>query len=96
MKINIQHICIHAVISGKVQGVYFRSFTQRLAQSLQLTGWVKNLRDGKVETIACGPKKLVTDFITGLHQGPPTAKVSEVCWKEVPLQTFTDFSIHYD
>ncbi len=84
---------IHALVSGKVQGVFFRNFTQKQAQFLKLTGWVKNLPDGRVETIACGDKEKLMDFIEKLKQGSPLSKVSEVCWEEISQQTFTEFRI---
>ncbi len=89
--------CIHAFISGKVQGVFYRDYTRRQAKSMRLTGWVKNLPDGRVEVIACGLHSVVMDFIEWLGQGSPQAKVSEVKWQETSLpKTFADFTIRYD
>lgn len=89
-------ICVHAFVTGKVQGVYFRDHTRQRAQALQLTGWVKNLPDGRVETVVCGPKTAVMDFVDWLWEGSPSAKVSEVCWEELPQQTHAEFTIRYD
>ena len=89
-------ICVHAFVSGKVQGVFFRDHTRQCAQALQLTGWVRNLPDGRVETLACGPRTAVMKFIEELRQGPPRAKVKDVCWEETSQQTGTDFVVRYD
>jgi acylphosphatase len=86
-------ICIHALVSGKVQGVYFRDSTQKRALALQLTGWVQNLADGRVEIIACGTQESIKTFIDWLWEGSPDSKVSDVCWENIPQQTFTDFVI---
>ncbi|MCJ7700169.1 MAG: acylphosphatase [Anaerolineales bacterium] len=61
---------IHAVIEGRVQGVGFRAFTQRLAVSLRLTGWVRNRWDGSVETMAEGQSPEVEKFLKGIRRGP--------------------------
>lgn len=84
---------IHALISGKVQGVSFREYTRRRAQALQLTGWVRNLPDGRVETTAYGSATAIQDFIDWLWEGSPAAQVSEVWWEEVPLENDTDFRV---
>lgn len=86
-------MCIHAWVSGQVQGVYFRDHARRRAQALHLTGWVRNLRDGRVETIACGELAAIEQWIHWLHQGSPKAKVSAVEWQEITPQHFPDFSI---
>lgn len=89
-------ITIHAFISGKVQGVYFRDHTRQCAQALQLTGWVKNLPDGRVETVASGPRMAVMQFVEWLKQGSPASKVSDVSWEEIPLQSHSEFIICRD
>jgi acylphosphatase len=87
-------ICIKALVSGKVQGVFFRAFTKKVADELQLTGWVKNLSDGRVEVMVCGSQETLQKFLDVLRQGPPSSKVSDVCWEEVSEQTFTEFTIN--
>jgi acylphosphatase len=69
---------IHRIVSGKVQGVYFRSFTHETAQRLELLGWVRNLPDGRVETVALGEDKALETFRDQLRQGPPLAEVADV------------------
>lgn len=83
--------CIKAWVSGKVQGVYFRAFTQQCAQKLNLTGWVRNLPDFRVETLACGETKDIELFLENLKKGSPASQVSHVCWEEVPEQTSAEF-----
>lgn len=65
-------------IRGKVQGVFFRESTRREATRLGLTGWVRNRQDGSVEAVAEGESAVLEDFIRWCHQGPPTARVSDV------------------
>lgn len=87
-------VCVHAWVSGKVQGVYFRDHTCRQAQALQLTGWVKNLNDGRVEAMICGPQAKVLKLVKWLWEGSPQAEVSDVRWEEIPQQTaFAEFSV---
>lgn len=68
----------HVIVSGRVQGVYFRASTKRQADSLDLTGWVRNLPDGRVEAVFEGdqePVKVAVDFC---HYGPKNADVEKV------------------
>ncbi len=84
----------HIVVSGRVQGVFFRDHTQRWASSLGLAGWVRNLGDGRVEAVAEGEKEKIEDLIGYLKQGPPVARVEdvEVSWEE-PKGEFSDFRV---
>lgn len=83
-------------IEGRVQGVFFRSCTQEEAQKHKLTGWVKNLYDGRVEAIFEGEEKDVQSMIKWCHSGPPHAVVTDVsveieeCWGE-----YSDFSVRF-
>lgn len=86
-------ICIHCYVSGKVQGVWFRAHTQKQAQQLNLTGWARNLLDGRVEVLACGDKKDVEKLVEWLKQGPELAKVSDLSYEELPWQELNNFSI---
>ena len=74
----------HVFVSGRVQGVFFRDHTQRWASSLSLTGWVRNLHDGRVETVVEGERKKIEGLIAKLKQGPPMADVSnvEISWED--------------
>ena len=69
---------IHVFISGKVQGVGFRDFTMRNAQRLGLKGFVKNLRDGRVELVAEGDKFALDDLLKKVKRGPRTARVENI------------------
>ncbi len=66
------------VISGKVQGVGYRYFALKVARELKLTGWVKNLQDGRVEALASGPAAKLKRFDSELRIGPPRAEVTSV------------------
>ncbi len=72
------HERLHAVVSGVVQGVYFRSTTETEAEQLGLTGWVKNLANGSVEVMAEGPRPPLQELLVFLRQGPPGARVTNV------------------
>jgi acylphosphatase len=68
----------HLFIDGRVQGVFFRGFTRDLAARLGLDGWVRNLRDGRVEAIFEGGRNLVEQAIGECRKGPPSANVTDV------------------
>jgi len=68
----------HMIISGRVQGVAFRFYTQRKARELGVTGWVRNRRDGSVETMVQGSAGAVESMIAWARRGPPSAVVAEV------------------
>jgi acylphosphatase len=72
------------IISGFVQGVGFRFFTQRAAARHQVVGYVKNLPDGRVEAYAEGTEKAVTDFMHDLTAGPTYSKVEDI--EEIVLE----------
>ncbi len=71
-------ICRHCFVSGRVQGVAFRYYTSQQAQRLGVTGWAHNLNDGRVEVLACGETKAVEYLCAWLHEGPPSASVTDV------------------
>ena len=68
----------HVYVAGEVQGVFFRDSTRQRAEELGLTGWVKNLPDGRVEALFEGPSGRVGEMIQGWEKGPPHAEVQEV------------------
>jgi acylphosphatase len=68
----------HLFISGKVQGVGYRFSTQDMAVLLKLNGWVRNLRDGRVEAVFEGSKEKVEEMLLWCRQGPPAARVAEI------------------
>lgn len=76
----------HIYVSGLVQGVFFRANAASKAQSLDLSGWVKNLPDGRVELTVEGDKEQVNQMIEWCKIGPPAAEVQDV---EVETQLYT-------
>ena len=68
----------HLLISGRVQGVWYRASTRQEACALELVGWVRNLRDGRVEVLAEGPREALEALLRWCHEGPPAATVVEV------------------
>jgi len=86
-------ICLHAWVSGKVQGVFFRVETQKRATELGLRGWVRNTDDDRVEVMACGEEDAVNRLKAWLSQGPARARVSDVRALTCPYENFTTFEI---
>ncbi|HVT86054.1 MAG TPA: acylphosphatase [Chitinophagaceae bacterium] len=84
---------ISIIVSGRVQGVFFRQSAKEVAQRLNISGEVRNLNDGDVEIIATGTKEQLEDLIEWCKQGPPRAAVTEVKFKSLPLQEFVHFTI---
>ncbi len=76
-------LCRHYIIEGKVQGVGYRHFTFKKAKWLSISGWVKNLPNGKVECLAKGELSLLSKFEKYLRQGPPFSEVFEIQSKEI-------------
>jgi acylphosphatase len=74
---------VRMIISGRVQGVGFRYFTQRAAVRLGVTGWVKNLPTGEVEVRAMGAPAALAAFRQQLRQGPPGSRVEDLSEKEL-------------
>lgn len=69
---------VRVVVSGRVQGVWFRAWTEREATALGLDGWVRNRRDGAVEAVLSGEAEIVETMIQSLWQGPPMAEVAAI------------------
>ncbi|MFB3890876.1 MAG: acylphosphatase [Phycisphaerae bacterium] len=69
---------LHVFVSGRVQGVGFRDFTKGQADALGVTGWVRNLDDGRVEAVLEGSSDKVGKLLEKIRQGPPSAKVDGV------------------
>jgi acylphosphatase len=96
MVISPNHGALRArvLISGRVQGVNFRWYTQRKAFELDLTGWVRNLWDGRVEAVFEGREEAVRKAVSWCHIGSPTAQVDDVeVTYEVPTGEFRSFYI---
>jgi acylphosphatase len=84
-------------VSGRVQGVFFRYETRQQARRLGVTGWVRNLPDGRVEAIFEGEKEAVDFMIEFCRRGPPGARVEKVKVTWEPYKgEFEGFRIRYD
>ncbi len=71
-------MCLRCYVSGRVQGVFYRATTRHEAERLGLTGYARNLHDGRVEVLVCGAKSSVEDLCAWLSKGPAQAQVSNV------------------
>jgi acylphosphatase len=69
---------VHLLVSGRVQGVFFRGFTEAEARRLGLAGWVRNLPDGRVEVLAEGERASLEALVRHCASGPPAARVDRV------------------
>lgn len=78
-------------IKGRVQGVFFRDSTRRLAESLGITGHAINLGNGDVEVLACGNPDVLEQLESWLQQGPPMASVTGVIAEEAQWRELSDF-----
>ncbi len=86
---------IHAIIGGKVQGVFFRDYTRREALKTGVTGWVRNKSDGTVEAIISGSVDSVEHMQEWFRQGSPRSTVLHVKITEVESESFPDFQIRF-
>ncbi|HEW63946.1 acylphosphatase [Fervidicoccus fontis] len=85
---------VHIKVYGIVQGVFFRSFTRKVAKELNVKGWVRNCIDGSVEIVAEGEEDALFKLINEVKKGPPAAVVEnvDVSWEEYRGE-FDDFVI---
>jgi acylphosphatase len=83
----------HVLISGRVQGVFFRVSTKEVANNLNLSGWIKNTSTGEVDAYFVGSEKNIKTILTWCHKGPEHAKVEAV--KNIPI-TQTEKTVLYD
>jgi len=86
---------VHVIVSGQVQGVWFRASTKQKADELGLNGWVRNTPDGCVEAVFEGEEELVEKMINWCGHGPPMARVENIKVKKQQTIGFNDFSIRY-
>jgi acylphosphatase len=84
------------IVEGRVQGVGFRNYAQRKASQLGLSGYVMNLRDGRLRVRAEGARETIEDLVRDLQKGPPLARVEHVgvTWLP-PSGRFVSFAIRY-
>ncbi|MCG2633671.1 MAG: acylphosphatase [Gammaproteobacteria bacterium] len=87
---NVKPVCRHYLVTGRVQGVYFRANTRDQAIALGLHGWVQNRADGSVELVACGSPTSLARLATFLETGPPGARVDEVICSENTTEHYPD------
>jgi len=84
----------HAIVTGIVQGVSFRWWTRREAETIGVTGWVRNRDDGSVELVAEGPRVSVERLLTACRRGPSGAAVDDVAVNWEPFTAeFSRFAI---
>lgn len=85
-------VCRRCFVSGKVQGIFFRASARHEAEQLGISGYARNLSDGRVEVLACGTKSSVDQFSLWLSKGPQQAQVINLSCESVeiiPPATFT-------
>jgi acylphosphatase len=87
---------MHVIVTGRVQGVFFRARTKTMAESLNLTGWVRNLPDGSVEAIFEGRNEDIQAMVEWCKKGPSYAVVEDVQTSDKPFSGKYDrFSVRY-
>lgn len=87
---------VHLIVSGKVQGVFYREFARKEADKMNIKGFVRNLRDGTVELVAEGDDDKVNDFIKSCKKGSFASFVKNVEIKqEKPSNEFEDFEVRF-
>jgi acylphosphatase len=85
---------VHVWVSGRVQGVSYRAYARSKATGLGLTGWVRNLADGRVEILAEGEASRIAEFLDWCRTGPPLAEVEECrVVEEAPQGDLLDFDV---
>ena len=87
------NVCYKVLISGIVQGVYFRSSAQQQAIDYSLSGYARNLADGNVEVLLCGEQGNIDNMLDWLTHGPEQAEVKSIDYEKVALQEHNFFSI---
>ena len=87
---------LNAFVKGRVQGVYFRAFVWTEAHKLGLTGYVKNISDGRVEVLAEGSEEKLKVLVAKLHEGPSASSVEVVDYEFKEAEGgFSSFEINY-
>jgi len=85
---------VRLLISGRVQGVYFRVFTRKKALQLGVKGYTRNMADGQVEVVAEAEEHTLEKFIQWCHKGPITARVEQVTLETIEInEVFSSFEI---
>jgi acylphosphatase len=84
---------VHLLISGKVQGVFFRQASRKMAEKLNIKGWIKNTPDERVEAMITGEENNINDFIKWCKKGPERARVKEVIVSKQEETFFEKFEV---
>ncbi|HET7203159.1 MAG TPA: acylphosphatase [Steroidobacteraceae bacterium] len=84
-------IARRCLVSGRVQGVFYRASTRQRAEALGVTGYARNMADGRVEVLACGPEEAVEALCHWLWQGSPASHVAAVQVEEVAVESLPDW-----
>ncbi len=84
---------VHLLISGKVQGVFFRARAKYVAEKYKIKGWIKNTADEKVEVLVTGEPANINEFINWCRTGPEKARVKDVMVSEKPEIKFEHFEV---
>lgn len=85
--------CMHCVVSGRVQGVFFRAGTKSKADQLGVTGWVRNTPEGNVEVMACGEPEQLDAMYEWLQSGTVAANVTNLTRDDVGFEVFAGFEV---
>jgi len=88
-------IAVHVRVSGQVQGVYYRAFTQERAIALGVKGWVRNVPGGGVEAVLEGERKQVGELLKSMKSGPTGSLVLGMELSELEAKGYEDFEIEY-
>ncbi|MCJ7445046.1 MAG: acylphosphatase [Methanotrichaceae archaeon] len=89
-------ICVHIRLSGRVQGVFYRAFTQSRAKELGVNGWIRNLPGGGVEAVLEGERQQVGELLKLMKTGPSGAMVAGMELSELKCKGYDSFEIvHY-
>lgn len=81
---------VHARITGRVQGVFYRAWTETEANKRGLKGWVRNRTDGSVEALFAGDPEQVDDMLNACRSGPPSARVEDIAATEAEADEAPD------
>jgi len=93
LKTDANLVQAHVFVSGRVQGVGYRAATSDTATLLKLNGWVRNLRDGRVEAVFEGNPEQVEEILRWCQKGPPTAQVNDVEVSYHPPENLKGFHV---
>ena len=89
-------LCRHLFIYGQVQGVGYRWSLRAQASALELTGWVRNRRDGSVEALICGLPEALEALTDWSHQGPPAARVERIVFTDTPVAEYPEVPVSFE